>query len=196
MSHVRQSLTPRPGKPPPSLAGYLVEFTSTEELLVAARRVREAGYRRWDCHTPFPVHGLDEAMGIRPTRLPWIVLACGATGATLAFLMQWWMNAVDYPLIISGKPLASLPAMLPIIFELMVLLAAFGAFLSVLGLGGLPRFHHPIFQSERFRRATDDRFFISIDAEDPRCGEEETPTFLEELGGVQVERLVEEEGLA
>jgi hypothetical protein len=176
-----------------ALTGYLVEFETADALLAAARRVRDAGYRRWDCHTPFPVHGLDAAMGIRPTLLPVVVFLCGAAGAALAFLMQWWMNAVDYPLIISGKPLTSLPAMLPIIFELMVLLAAIGAFGSVFALSGLPRFHHPVFHSERFLRATTDRFFISVEAADRQFDATATAELLNSLEGGTVEPLTEEE---
>lgn len=171
------------------LFGYLVEFETASDLMEAAEKVRDAGFRKWDCHTPFPVHGLDDAMGLDETKLPWIVLAGGASGAFLGMLMQWWMNAVDYPLNISGKPLWSIPANIPVGFEMTVLLAAFGAFFGMLALNGLPRLHHPVFGSERFRRATDDRFFISLEATDPFFDEKRTLEFAETLSSLPVESL-------
>jgi hypothetical protein len=151
----------------PAVWGLLAEFASPQDLVRAAARVRDAGYTKWDAHTPFPVHGLDGAMGIRTTRLPFLVLAAGATGATGGLLMQWWMNAVDYPIIISGKPFNSLPADIPVTFELTVLLASLTAFIGMLVLNALPRFHHPLFKSADFRRVTTDAFFLAIEADDP-----------------------------
>jgi len=173
------------------LFGYLAEFESVGELMKACVQVRDAGFKRWDAHTPFPVHGLDSAMGLRTTKLPWAVFFAGATGAGLGLLMQWWMNAVDYPLNISGKPLFSIPANIPITFEVTILLSAITAFIGMLAFNGLPRFYHPVFQSERFRRVTNDRFFISVEARDPKFRAEETRSFLESLGAAQVESLEE-----
>lgn len=173
------------------LFGYLLEFETASDLMSAAEQVRDAGFSHWDCHTPFPVHGLDDAMGLRETRLPWLVLGGGVTGAGLGMLMQWWMNAIDYPLVISGKPLWSIPANIPVGFEMTVLLAAFGAFFGMLALNGLPHLHHPLFGSERFRRASDDRFFISLEARDPLFGEKATEDFLAGLGAVGVEKVVD-----
>jgi hypothetical protein len=170
-----------------ALYGYLVEFEKAGPLLDAAARVRDAGFTRWDCHTPFPVHGLDHAMGVRGTRLPWLILCGGAAGATIALLMQWWMNAVDYPFMISGKPFFGIPAAVPVTFELTVLLSALTAFFGMWGLNGLPRHHHPLFNSDRFKRATQDRFFISVEAADPRFDAVQTREFLETLGGDAVE---------
>jgi len=150
------------------LWGLLAEFATPQDLVRAAARVRDAGYTKWDAHTPFPVHGLDGAMGIRTTRLPFLVLAAGMVGTTSGLLMQWWMNAVDYPLIISGKPFNSLPADIPVTFELTVLLASLTAFIGMLALNALPRFHHPLFKTSAFRRATTDAFFLAIEAADPR----------------------------
>src|SRR5262245_55669026 len=116
----------------PRLWGLLAEFDSPQGLVQAAARVRDAGYTKWDAHTPFPVHGLDDAMGVKPTRLPFLVLGAGMIGAASGLLMQWWMNAVDYPLIISGKPFNSIPADIPVTFELTVLLASLTAFLGML----------------------------------------------------------------
>ncbi len=171
------------------LAGYLVEFETAGDLLTAAEKVRDAGFKQWDCFTPFPVHGLDDAMGLRATKLPWLVLGGGVTGAFLGMLMQWWMNAVDYPINISGKPLWSIPANIPVGFEMTILLAAFGSFFGMLALNRLPRLHHPVFESQRFKRASSDRFFINLECDDPMFDETRTHEFAVSLGGVQVERL-------
>jgi len=169
------------------LFGYLAEFTEPGELLDAAAKVRDAGFEHWDCHTPFPVHGLDDAMGIKGTRLPLLVLGGGLTGLTLAALMQWWMNAVDYPFWISGKPFFGVPAAVPVMFELTVLFSALTTFFGMWGLNMLPQHHHPLFNSQRFKRATADRFFISIEARDRRFHREKTREFLESLGPDAVE---------
>jgi len=169
------------------LFGYLLEFEQPGDLLAACRQVRDAGYTKWDAHTPFPLHGLDGAMGLKGTRLPWLVLMGGLAGLGLALLMQWWMNAVDYPFWISGKPFFGIPAAVPVTFELTVLLSALTTFFAMWGLNGLPRHHHPLFNSERFKRATADRFFISLEAADPMFHPERTRAFAESLGGLAVE---------
>jgi len=166
--------------------GLLAEFATPDDLVHAAASVRDAGYTRWDAHTPFPVHGLDGAMGIRPTRLPYLVLGAALTGATGGLLMQWWMNAVDYPIIISGKPFNSLPADIPVTFELTVLLAALTAFLGMLVANALPRFHHPLFSTTAFRRVTTDAFFLAIEAADPRFDAAGTERLLVEARAVRV----------
>jgi hypothetical protein len=171
------------------LVGYLAEFETPGALRDACREVRESGYTRWDAHSPYPVHGLDRAMGLRPTLLPWLVFGGGLTGTATALGLQWWTNAHNYPLVISGKPLFSLPANIPIMFELTVLFAALTAVLSVVVFSGLPAFHHPVFTSRRFRRATVDRFFISIEARDPRFEERGTEAFLKSLNPSALERL-------
>ena len=174
------------------LYGLLTEFESPSLLMEATEKVRDEGFRNWDVHTPFPVHGMDDAMGIRGTQLPFIVLVCGLTGLGLATLMQWWMNAVDYPFIISGKPLFGLPANIPVMFELTVLLSAFGAFFGMWALNDMPKLYHPLFTNERFRRATQDRFFIVVEADDPKFDAAATPEFLAGLGGTAVETIAEE----
>jgi hypothetical protein len=163
-------------------------------------RVRAAGYRWWDCHSPFPVHGLDKAMGIKPTILPWLVMACGIGGATFGFVLQWFTNATSFDLwalvwvrgydfLISGKPLLS-GAVYPIVmFELTVLLSAVGCVVLLMLLNKLPWLYHPCFKSERFLRATDDRFFIVIEARDPKFYRDETAEFLGSLGPAAVEEL-------
>lgn len=177
--------------PEPKLLGFLVEFSDTHSLYHACEKMRDSGYKHWDAHTPYPVHGLNDAMGLKPTRLPYIVLGGGLTGLCLALLMQWWMNAVDYPYLISGKPYFSLPANIPVVFELTVLLSAFGAFFGMLALNRLPRYHHPVFHSERMARATNDGYFISIEASDPQFDPERTRQLAESLGGANVEALEE-----
>ena len=146
--------------------GIVAEYTSVDTLLAACRRVRDAGYEKTDAFTPFPVHGIDKALGIKPTVLPWIVLGAGLTGTATALVMQIWMNAIDYQYIISGKPFLSLPAFMPVAFELTVLFASFGAFFGMWALNGLPRFSNPVFTDPRFDRVTDDRFFLYIDSKD------------------------------
>jgi hypothetical protein len=169
------------------LRGYLVQFDEAHDIVHAAEKVRDAGFRRWDVHTPFPVHGLDEAMGIRATILPWISFAGGLTGAVTALGMQWWMNAVNYPYLISGKPLFSLPANIPIIFEMTVLFGAIATVVGMFVLNDLPQYYHPVFSNRRFLQVTTDKFFIVIDAEDTKFDAEKTRAFLETLEGVAVE---------
>lgn len=173
------------------LYGLMAEFTTPATLVHAAERVRDAGYKWWDCHTPFPVHGLDKAMGIRATILPVIVFFCGMAGTLIALAMQILTNATGidmsafwlhgYPFMISGKPFISLPAFIPVTFELTVLLSALGTVACVLVLNGLPRLYHPLFKSMKFARATDDRFFIVIEARDPKFSRTRTEEFLKSL---------------
>ena len=173
----------------PMIAGYLAEFETPEALVRACERMRDAGFTKWDAHTPFPIHGLDRAMGLQPTILPYVIFAFGITGAAFAIFLQWWTNAHNYPHVISGKPFWSLPANIPVAFELTVLFSAFAAFLGMLASNGLPRFFHPVFTSERFRRATNDRFFVRVDADDPRFDAQKTASFLNTLGPAALEKL-------
>jgi hypothetical protein len=171
------------------LWGYVVEFETVPALLAAAERVRDAGYTRWDCHTPFPVHGLNDAMGLRATRLPWLVFGAGLTGASVGLGLQYFTNAFDYRFIISGKPFFSVPANIPVTFELTILFSAVAAFVGMIVLNGLPRWYHALFTRRSFRRATADRFFISIEARDPTFHVAQTKAFLESLGGATVEEV-------
>jgi len=167
--------------------GVLAEFSSPGELLHAAEQVRDAGYTRWDAHSPFPVHGTAPAMGLRASRLPWIVLGCGLAGSAGAMLLQWWTSTVNYPLVISGKPYFSWQAYVPITFELGVLGGALAAVVGMLALNRLPMLHHPLFGSERFERVTDDGFFISIESWDPKFDAKKTSDLLNRLGASHVE---------
>ncbi|MBN8613771.1 MAG: DUF3341 domain-containing protein [Deltaproteobacteria bacterium] len=171
---------------------YLAEFETAGQIVHAAERVRDAGYRRWDAHTPFPVHGMDKAMGLSDSKLGWIVLACGLTGCSLAFGLIWYTNGIDYPIVIGGKPPFSFPSAVPVMFELTILLSAFGAVLGMFGLNQLPRHHHPVFYSPRFERGTDDRFFISIEASDDKFDLEDTRALLESLSPSHLELIQEE----
>lgn len=174
------------------LYGVLAEFDTAKDILHAAEKVRDAGYVRWDVHTPFPVHGMDGAMGLRRSMLPWMVFVMGLAGAGGGLLLQWWTSAVDYPLVISGKPLFSWQAFVPIIFEMMVLFAALGCLFGMLHLNRLPTYYHSLFRSERFERATDDKFFVSIEAADPKFDARRTVQFLQNLDGAQHVELVED----
>lgn len=190
---------PAPRPMATKLHGLMAEFTEPAAILHAARRVREAGYQWWDCHVPFPVHGLDRAMGVRPTILPVLVFLCGMTGTLLALGLQIFTNSTGisvpplflngYPFVVSGKPLISTPAFIPVTFELTVLLSALGTVACLLLLNGLPRLYHPLFKSIRFTRATDDRFFIVIEARDPKFSRARTEEFLKTLGPVSIEAL-------
>jgi hypothetical protein len=177
---------------PVEVVGLLAEFTTVDGVMSAVRRIRREGYTCFDVHSPFPIHGIDAAMGIRPTILPWLVLGAGLFGLTGALVMQWWMNAVDYPFLISGKPAWSLPANIPIIFECTVLCAAYTAVFGMLALNRLPMLHNPLFKSERFRRVTNDRFFLVIDAADPLFSEQGTADVLRAAGAVTVEKVEDE----
>jgi hypothetical protein len=167
--------------------GILAEFATPADLYQACERVRDAGFTKWDAHTPFPVHGLEKAMGIRRSPLPWIVLVTGLAGAAAGFGLQVWVHSVAYPLVISGKPFISWPAFIPITFELGVLGAAAGAVFGMLGLNGLPMHYHPLFKSKVFEQVTDDAFFISIESWDPRFDPASTGKLLESLGARSVE---------
>jgi len=150
----------------PKAFGWMAEYADEQNLLVAARKVRDSGYTQTDAFTPFPVHGIDEALGIKPTILPFIVLCAGLTGLVTALVMQWWTNGVDYKYIISGKPFGITPASIPVAFELTILFSAFTTFLGMIFLNKLPRFSNPVFTNPRFDRATDDRFFLYVNAAD------------------------------
>jgi mono/diheme cytochrome c family protein len=161
-SHAKK---PKPTAPPRKF-GWMAEFSDEHALLDAARKVKASGYTQTDAFTPFPVHGIDEALGIKPTILPFIVLCAGLCGLATALVMQVWMNAIDYPYIISGKPYKSWPAFIPVSFELTVLFSAFTSFLGMIALNRLPRLSNPVFTNPRFDRVTDDKFFLYVDSRD------------------------------
>jgi hypothetical protein len=170
----------------PHLWGLLAEFERPEELVAAAERAREAGYRRMDAYTPFPIHGLSDAMGFRPTKLPFIVLAGGLVGCFAALGMMWYSATIHYPLNVGGRPLASWPAFIPITFELTVLFASLSAVFGMLWMNGLPMPYHPVFNAPRFAFASRDRFFLCIEARDPLFEEVNARAFLAGLGAREV----------
>jgi molybdopterin-containing oxidoreductase family membrane subunit len=178
-----------PPAPATGRYGLLAEFTSPAVLYRACESVRDAGFSRWDAHTPFPVHGLERAMGLSRSKLPWIVFVLAMGGALGGFLLQTWVHSLEYPSVISGKPLFAWPAYIPVTFELAVLGGALGAVLGMFHLNRLPRHHHPVFEAPAFERASDDRFFISIEAQDPRFDQSATPELLRRAGAARLEWL-------
>lgn len=173
----------------PRLIALMAEFRDVDSVMNAARRVRDAGYTVWDVHTPFPIHGIDKAMGLRPTILPWLVLGGGLTGMVAGLGLTIWTMGYDYPFLISGKPYNSLPAWIPVVFELTILFSALTAVFGMLGLNKLPMLYNPLLCNERFRRVTDDRFFVLIDCNDPKFDENATRELLESLEPVAIERV-------
>lgn len=169
------------------VALVLAEFEHPGALLEAAKKTHEAGYKKFDTYSPFPIHGMDRAQGMGPSLLGYLVFGGGLTGLLIALWMQWWMNGVDYPLNISGKPLFSIEPAFPIAFELTVLLSALTAVGGMLALNRLPRPHNPLFNSSNFERVTDDAFFLAIEAGDKKFSEAEATRFLEDLGAINVE---------
>ncbi len=165
----------------------LAAFNSTASLLHAAEKMREGGYKKYDCYTPFPVHGMDEAMGLKRSPVGYVVGGFGTAGLLFILWLTWWTSAVDYPLVISGKPLFSWQAYIPVIFAITILLSAFGAFFGILIFNRLPQLHHALFDSEQFQRFSDDGFFIAVESTDPRYDEQETRNFLQSVGGANVE---------
>lgn len=172
------------GRPRPY--GLMAEFERPDDLVNAARRAREAGYKRMDAYTPFPIHGLSEALGLKPTKLPFVVLAGGLLGCATGLGMQWFSSVVHYPLNVGGRPLASWPSFIPITFELTVLFAALFAVLGMLGLNGLPMPYHPVFNAPRFAFASRDRFFLCVEARDEKFDVEKTRAFLSGLSAKEV----------
>lgn len=166
--------------------GIVARFHGPSELVAAADAVRRAGYRRFDAYAPFPVHGLSEAVGEPHTRLPWLVFGAGLLGGAATIGMQVWMNAVDYPLNVGGRPLLSWPSFIVPAFEVTILAAALTAVIGMIALCGLPRPYHPVFAAPGFESASTDGFFLSIEAKDPLFNPERTRALLEELHGEDI----------
>jgi len=169
--------------------GLLAEYENVADVMAAAAKVRDAGFRRWDVYTPFPVHGMDDAMGLKNSKVGWFTFICGLSGLTLGMFMIWWMNAYDYALVVGGKPLFSPIFAFPVAYECTILLGAFGSLFGMLLMNRLPRLYHPLFKSERFRKVTHDKFFIAIESADPKFEDEETRKLLEQSGSKHIEEV-------
>jgi hypothetical protein len=164
-----------------SLYGIMAEFANPEALLEAARSAHAEGYREMDAYSPMPIEGLADAIGYRSNWVQRIVFVAGVGGATGGFMLCWWITVIAYPHNVAGRPLNSWPAYIPITFEMMVLVACIAAFIGMLALNGLPQPYHPVFNVEEFARASRDRFFLCIEASDPKFNPKETRQFLEQL---------------
>ncbi len=170
-----------------SIHGLLADFEDPDTLLAAALRARQAGYRRLDAYTPFPVEGLAEALGFHRTGMPLVMLIGGIVGCAAGLFLQYWCATIDYPLNVGGRPMNSWPSWIPVTFELTVLISSLFGVLGLLGLCGLPMPYHPVFNVQRFALASRDRFFLCIEATDPLFDRERTKLFLEELRARAVE---------
>jgi hypothetical protein len=170
----------------PPIYGVMAEFENPTALVLAAHRAHEAGYRKMDGYTPFPVEGLSEAIGFKKDRVALVVLIGGILGGLSGYLMQYWISVISYPVNVGGKPLHSWPAFIVVTFEMTVLFAGLAGVFGMLALNGLPMPYHPVFNVPRFAFATRDRFFLCIEATDPQFDRVETSRFLESLGGNEV----------
>jgi hypothetical protein len=169
--------------------GAIASFAGPADLLEAAKHLHSSGFRRYDTYSPYPIAGMEEALGLGHSKVPFLVLLGGLLGAGFAQVFQAYLNSVAYPLVTAGKPFNTPEAFVPITFETTVLCAAFGAVIGMFVLNGLPRLYHPVFRSESFKRASTDGFFLTVEARDPRFDLRKTPALLEALGGSDIELL-------
>ncbi|MGH9943109.1 MAG: DUF3341 domain-containing protein [Pyrinomonadaceae bacterium] len=170
----------------PPTYGLMAEFDNPTDVVQAAERTYGEGYRRIDAFSPYPIEALSEAVGVHSTKLPLIVLIGGILGGLAGYFMQYYVHVIDYPLNVGGKPLHSWPAFIPVTFELTILGAAFGAVFGMLALNGLPEPYHPVFNTPNFALASRDRFFLLVEATDPKFDRERTREFLRSLGSREV----------
>ncbi|MGH7997388.1 MAG: DUF3341 domain-containing protein [Opitutaceae bacterium] len=169
--------------------GLIAAFDTPGELFQAARQVRDAGFKRWDCITPFPIHGLEGAMGLRRSTVPRISLVGGITGFCTGMTMIWYMNAFDFPLTVGGKPLFSPLFAFPISYELLILFTTFATIIGMFIYNGLGKLYHPVLKFDRIAKAMNDRFFIVIETRDPRYQGDATRSFLSRIGGKEIAEL-------
>jgi hypothetical protein len=179
-------------QPTSSLFGLGAEFSSAGALLEAAKKIHSLGFRKWDVYSPFPIHGMDHAMGFQRSRVSLFSLIGGCTGLSVAFILIYYTSAINYPLIVQGKPYFALEPSLPIFFELTILLTAFGTVLGLLLLTLLPRLHHPVFNWDRFQRATDDGFFLVLESTDPRFDTTSSRQLLQGIGGLHITEIFQD----
>lgn len=186
----------------PRIYGIMAEFDDIPAVFEAAQKCRDHGFTKWDVYAPVPIHGIDEAMGLKRSKVAFCMGAGALTGLTIAFVIQFWFGAGSklpgildvfsgYPINTAGKPFFAWEQAVPIMFELTVLLSAFATIGGMLAINGLPRWHHPLFKKDRFLRVSDDRLVIAVEAKDPKFDQKDTHAFLESLGGKHIE-LVEE----
>lgn len=173
--------------------GIMGEFETPEQLLAASKKARDAGYKHIDAYTPFPIEGLAQAIGFRWTFVPLITLTGGVLGALGGFGLQYWCSAIAYPENIGGRSLNSWPAFIPVTFEMTVLFASLFAVVGMLALNKLPQPYHPVFNVERFVHASTDRFFLCIEARDPKFDLVQTARFLQDLHALHVTEVKDEE---
>ncbi len=171
------------------LVGYLCQVENPYELLELSKKVKDSGYTRFDTYTPFPVHGIDKAMGIQPSIIPWLSLAGCLIGLVSAIALQVWTNGIDYKIALSGKPFIAMPAFVPVTFELTILFTAFFTVFGMFGLNQLPTWHKPIFNNESIKKATCSGFFLSISSDDKNFDEIKTKSFLQKSGGKNIEKI-------
>lgn len=192
-THAKQFVTEK-GEP---VFGIMAEFATPADVYHAAEMIRDAGYTKWDLYSPFPIHGIDEAMGISRTKLPLIVGVAAIVGVTCGYLLQWYGSNVGYKLVTQGKPYGSLTeggweSFVPIMFEVGVLFSAFASLIGMLALNGLPRHHHPLMKKEAFLRTSDDKFVVCIEAGDPKFDPDAVKSILKKAHGYNID-LVENE---
>lgn len=171
------------------LYGILAEFKNPKELTDVAKTISESGFNKFDTFSPFPIHGMDKAMKLKKSKLGWIVLGHAIIGFAGAIAMMYYMSVIDYPINISGKPFFNAPAWVPITFELTVLLSSFGAVFGMFYLNGLPKLHNPLFNVDRFKKATDDGFFAYIEADDAKFEEGEVKKLFQQAGASYIEEV-------
>lgn len=171
---------------PASAYGLMAEFDKPEDLLEAAKRTYAEGYRRLDAYSPLPIHGLAQAIGFSHTNLPIATFVCGVIGAICGYSLQYWVHVLEYPLNIGGRPFHSGISFIPVTFELTILFAGLGTFFGLWMLNKLPQPYHPVFNVPAFERASQDRFFLCIESEDPKYDDARTRSFLQDLGAVEV----------
>lgn len=172
--------------------GMLAEFDTPADLMHAAEKIRDSGFRRWDVFSPFPIHGMNQAMGLKNSKVGWFGFFGGCTGYTTGMFMIWWMNAYDYPILVGGKPMFSPYYAFPPSYELTILFTAFGSILGMMFLNRLPRLHHPVLKNRRFTaRASHDGYFLIVETTDPKYSEAETRKLLEATGSKHIEVIEE-----
>jgi len=169
--------------------GLLAEFDGPSSLMKAGKAMHDKGFEHFDCHSPFPIHGMDDAMGMKRSPLGYIIAILAITGALIGLSLQTWVHSIEYPLVISGKPFFAWQAYIIVTFALTILFGAFGAVFGMLALNKLPRYHHYLFYSDNFGKFTDDGFFVCVGTSDNNFDQKGTADFLKSLGGKNIEVL-------